>query len=231
MRICVYCSGTTVGPAYERDAVEFTRLIAEKGHTLVWGGSDAGLMGVVADTARQHGAPLVGVALDGWTTHTRFDADHLTIATTLADRKRLLREMSDVFVVMVGGLGVLDELTEIVELRKQGVHDKPVIVLNTLGFYNDLENQLKSMAEEGFLNPPLDGLVEFINTPAWAAHRVERATHSIDTIPTPPERPETVTITREEYESLQHDSDVLGRLENGGVDNWDGYDLALRTDA
>ena len=83
----------------------------------------------------------------------------MVIAKDLAERKALMLARSDPRVVMAGGLGTLDEATEILELRKHGLHDKPVVLLNTAGFYDGLTLQLRRMEADGFLPVPLDELV------------------------------------------------------------------------
>ncbi|NED09861.1 TIGR00730 family Rossman fold protein, partial [Streptomyces sp. SID6648] len=86
------------------------------GHTLVWGGSDVGLMKVVADGVQETGGRLLGVSVDFLAAKAREGADEMVIAKDLAERKRLLLEKADAVVIMVGGTGTLDEATEILEL-------------------------------------------------------------------------------------------------------------------
>ena len=116
-------------------------------------------MRVVADGVRETGGRLVGVSVGFLREWARKDADEMVIAEDLAERKALLLARSDAVVVMAGGLGTLDEATEILELRKHGLHDKPVVLLNTAGFYDGLTAQLRRMEAEGFLPVPLDDLV------------------------------------------------------------------------
>ncbi len=159
MNICVFLSAADLDERYTRPAREFAELVGKAGHTLVWGGSDTGLMNVVADGVRQTGGRLVGVSVGFLRDWARKDADEMVIAEDLAERKVLLLARSDAVVVMAGGLGTLDEATEILELRKHGLHDKPVVLLNTAGFYDGLTLQLRRMEAEGFLPVPLDDLV------------------------------------------------------------------------
>lgn len=84
----------------------------------------------------------------------------------LAERKAELLARADAIVVLVGGLGTLDEVTEVLELKKHNLHDKPVVVLDTEGFYDGLRTQLRRMDEEGFLPRPLAELITFADTPA-----------------------------------------------------------------
>ncbi|MBT2397931.1 TIGR00730 family Rossman fold protein [Streptomyces sp. ISL-100] len=161
MNICVFLSAADLDERYTRPAREFGELIGKGGHTLVWGGSEAGLMKVVADGVQEAGGRLVGVSVEFLHTVARENADEMVIAKDLAERKALLLAKSDAVVVMVGGTGTLDEATEILELKKHGLHTKPVVLLNTAGFYDGLKLQFQRMEAEGFLPVPLADLVFF----------------------------------------------------------------------
>ena len=161
MRICVFLSAADLDDRYTRPAREFAELLGKGGHTLVWGGSDVGLMKVVADGVQEAGGRLVGVSVDFLAATARANADEMTITKDLAERKALLLAKSDAIVVMVGGTGTLDEATEILELKKHGKHAKPVVVLNTAGFYDGLKTQFQRMEDEGFLPRPLVDLAFF----------------------------------------------------------------------
>ena len=159
MNICVLLSAADLDPRYTRPARDFAELLGEGGHTLVWGGSDTGLMKVVADGVQEAGGRLVGISVDLFREYARKEADEMVFAKDLAQRKALLLQHADAIVVMAGGLGTLDEATDILERRKHRLHNKPVVLLNTAGFYSGLVLQLRRMEEEGFLPVPLDDLV------------------------------------------------------------------------
>ncbi|MFD3914226.1 TIGR00730 family Rossman fold protein [Streptomyces sp. NPDC058603] len=161
MNICVFLSAADLPEHYTRPAREFAELIGKGGHTLVWGGSDSGLMKVVADGVQEAGGRLVGVSVDFLSAVARPDADEMVVAKDLAERKALLLAKSDAVVIMVGGTGTLDEATEILELKKHALHTKPVVLLNTAGFYDGLKQQFRRMDEDGFLPLPLTDLVFF----------------------------------------------------------------------
>lgn len=161
MNICVFLSAADLAERYTQPAREFASLIGAGGHTLVWGGSDTGLMKVVADGVQGSGGGVVGVSVEFLRHVARKDADDMVFAADLAERKALLLARSDAVVIMAGGLGTLDEATEILELKKHGMHDKPVVLLNTAGFYDGLALQLRRMADDGFLPVPLEELVFF----------------------------------------------------------------------
>jgi len=159
VKICVFLSAADLDERYTTAAAEFATLLGAGGHTLVWGGSDTGLMKVVADGVRAAGGRLVGVSVEFLRAKARVDADEMLFAADLAERKALLLAGCDAIVVMVGGLGTLDEATEILELRKHGFHRKPVVLLNTAGFYDGLARQLERMDADGFLPVPSAELI------------------------------------------------------------------------
>ncbi|KAA0077260.1 TIGR00730 family Rossman fold protein [Mycolicibacterium sp. P9-64] len=173
MKICVFLSAADLDERYTQPAREFAEAIGKGGHTLVWGGSDTGLMKVVADGVRETGGRLVGVSVELFRKMARKDADEMAFAKDLAERKALLIAASDAVVVMIGGLGTLDEATEILELRKHGLHQKPVVLLNTAGFYDGLTTQLRRMDDDGFLPIPLTELVYFADEGADALAHLE----------------------------------------------------------
>jgi uncharacterized protein (TIGR00730 family) len=175
MKICVFLSAADLGERYTRPSREFAELMGKGGHTLVWGGSDTGLMKVVADGVRATGGRLVGISVDFLREWAREDADEMVIAKDLAERKALLLGGADAVVVMAGGLGTLDEATEILELRKHGLHDKPVVLLNTAGFYDGLALQLRRMEQDGFLPLPLAELAFIADEGAEALAYVEKS--------------------------------------------------------
>ncbi|MGW5331715.1 LOG family protein [Streptomyces bauhiniae] len=175
MNICVFLSAADLDERYTRPAREFGELIGKGGHTLVWGGSDSGLMKVVADGVHKAGGRLVGVSVEFLSAVARPGTDEMVIAADLAERKRLLVQKADAVVIMVGGTGTLDEATEILELKKHGRTTKPVVLLNTAGFYDGLEQQFRRMEAEGFLPRPLAELMYFADEPAAALAHLEES--------------------------------------------------------
>ncbi|MGW2763878.1 LOG family protein [Streptomyces sp. NPDC001275] len=175
MNICVFLSAADLDDRYTRPARDFARLIGKGAHSLVWGGSDTGLMKVVADGVQEAGGRLVGVSVDFLSAKARPGADEMVIAKDLAERKKLLLEKADAVVIMVGGTGTLDEATEILELKKHGRTGKPVVLLNSDGFYDGLKQQFRRMEEDGFLPRPLAELVFFAEEPAGAMAYLDEA--------------------------------------------------------
>ncbi|MGW9024535.1 LOG family protein [Streptomyces sp. NPDC055722] len=175
MNICVFLSAADLADTYTRPARQFAELLGKGGHALVWGGSDVGLMKVVADGVQETGGRLVGVSVGFLAAKARAGADEMVIAKDLVERKRLLLEKADAIVIMVGGTGTLDEATEILELKKHRHTDKPVVLLNTAGFYDGLKEQFRRMDDEGFLPRPLTDLVFFAEEPVGALAYLEES--------------------------------------------------------
>ncbi|MFI5657639.1 TIGR00730 family Rossman fold protein [Streptomyces sp. NPDC051684] len=177
MNICVFLSAADLDERYTRPAREFAELLGKGGHTLVWGGSESGLMKVVADGVAEAGGRLTGVSVDFLAAKARAVTapDEMVIAKDLAERKALLLEKSDAVVIMVGGTGTLDEATEILELKKHGKTDKPIVLLNSEGFYDGLKEQFRRMEDEGFLPIPLTDLVFFAEEPVGALAYLEES--------------------------------------------------------
>ena len=168
MRICVFCSASVVRERFAEEGRVFAGLLASRGHTLVWGGSDKGLMKEVAGSAKAAGGRIVGVTMELLKATARQDADEMHVEVDLVARKAKMLASSDAFVGLVGGTGTLDEVIEILELKTLRVHEKPIVILNTDGFYDDFRNQFGRMEREGLLHRPLSELVFFAETPEQA---------------------------------------------------------------
>ena len=155
-RLCVYCGSATGHDAvYAESARELGQEIARRGMSLVYGGGHVGLMGVVADAALAAGAEVTGVIptalMDSEVGHARLTKLH--VVKDMHERKALMAELADGFVALPGGIGTLEELFEVMTWLQLGYHRKPVGLLNTLGFYDDLVRLLDKQRDAGFLKP------------------------------------------------------------------------------
>ena len=189
MNVCVFCSASDLADKYVAPARQLATLIAEHGHNLVWGGSDSGVMKVMADGVRAGGGKIYGISVEILKERARPDADEMEIARDLGERKARMLARSDVIVVLPGGLGTLDELSEILELRKHGAHEKLVIVLNTEDFYDGLRTQLDRMSAEGFIERPLAEFIAYADSPEEAIALVEAGVVISSGIPGATSRP------------------------------------------
>ncbi|MBP7833002.1 MAG: TIGR00730 family Rossman fold protein [Candidatus Levybacteria bacterium] len=166
--IAVFCSAYDLDEKYTKPACEFASLMPKNKYDLVWGGSDTGLMNLVASAVQNNGGKLIGISLEAYRAKARQNADEMIIAKTLGERKATMLERADAIIVLVGGIGTLDEATEIIELKKQKHHNKPIVILNTENFYEGLKVQLQKMKDDGFIPLPLDDLIYFADKPSEA---------------------------------------------------------------
>lgn len=152
--IAVFCgSNFGVSPAYRDAAALLGTRMAERGLTLVYGGTHKGLMGVVADAALAAGGTVVGII-----NQRLFDRGHLhpsltrhEVAPHMRERKARMSELADGFIALPGGLGTLEELLEAATLTQLGDHVKPCAALNVQGFYDPLCGMLDRAVSEGFM--------------------------------------------------------------------------------
>lgn len=156
LNVCVYCSSSNdVDPIYHDAATRLGTMIGQRGDTLVWGGGRVGLMGDVARATRAAGGRIVGVIPQVLTSvEIAFhDADELIVTQTMRERKSIMDERADVFFILPGGFGTLEELAEIMVLRILGYHDRPVVLINTAGFYDPLLRLFDHFIEAKFAKP------------------------------------------------------------------------------
>lgn len=152
--ICVYL-GARPGdsPVWTEAASATGRAIAEAGHTLVYGGGQLGLMGVIADAALEAGGRVVGVIpqqlVDLEQAHPGLHENY--IVSGMHERKAKLTELSDAFLVLPGGFGTMDELFEAITWRQLRFHEKPITLLNVNGYYDGLWSFLQQGKSLGFM--------------------------------------------------------------------------------
>ena len=153
--LALYCgSSTGNNPLYAREAARFGKMCAQKSLTLYFGGGSIGLMGAAAEACLSKGGKVIGVAPDFFT-QGEVLATNLTemiLVKTMSERKQLLEEKSDAFVIFPGSYGTMDELFEMVTDAQLGMHTKPIVIYNYMGYYDFLLRQLDKFMEEGFLS-------------------------------------------------------------------------------
>jgi uncharacterized protein (TIGR00730 family) len=154
--LCVFC-GSRAGshPEFIELARACGKTLAGRGVTLVYGGGRVGLMGAIADAALEAGGTVIGVIpqmlLDREVGHPGLSQLH--VVKSLAERKLRMAELSDGFVALPGGLGTLDELSEVWTWTQLNLHQKPCALLNTGGYYDALIDFLNHATHEGFISP------------------------------------------------------------------------------
>ena len=151
--ICVFCGSSFGKDAVFRDAARAIGTgIARLGFSMVFGGGGLGLMGDVARAAMAAGAEVQGImpaflqALEPEVS----PQEKLIVTPHMQERKNLMLQMSDAFVVLPGGLGTYDEFFEVATEAQLGVHAKPIIVVNVNGYYDALDAMLHDMVNKGF---------------------------------------------------------------------------------
>src|SRR3712207_4846874 len=168
-RVCVYC-GSSPGarPEYRTAAEELGRALAGRGIVLVYGGGHVGLMGAVADAARAAGGEVIGVIpralVDREVAHTGLD--DLRVVGSMHERNALMADLADAFVALLGGVGTLEELVEIMTWTQLGLHAKPCGVLDVECYYADLLAFLDHAVRERFLRPEHRALLVHADAPA-----------------------------------------------------------------
>ena len=173
MNICVFCSQYEVADTYTKAAEQLATLIAAHKHTLVFGGGDEGLMHVIADTAKRSGGRVIGVIREQIKAKAYKDADEMIVVKDAREMNRGLIERGDAIVVLVGGIGTLNELTDVLRMIKNGLLKKPVVVVNTNRFYEGLKQQLLEMESEGFIQADVVNSLHFADTPDEALEFLE----------------------------------------------------------
>ncbi len=166
--VCVFCSSNLgTDPIYQQVASEMGAELASNGLNVVYGGANVGLMRCMAESAMAGGSEVTGVI-----THflagkhlTQSGLKDLICVETMHERKAIMEQMSDGFIVMPGGFGTMEEMFEILTGGQLGFHKKPVVVLNINNYYSHLKQQLEFMVSQKMLLQPHAGIVQFADTP------------------------------------------------------------------
>jgi hypothetical protein len=178
--ICVFC-GSSFGnnPRFREAARAIGAGIAAGGFSMVFGGGSNGLMGEVAGAAGRGGAQVQGIipaflqALEGL---QQVSAEEQLIVTPhMQERKTLMLQMSDAFLVLPGGVGTYDEFFEVATEAQLGVHRKPIIVVNVDGYFDALDTMLRATVEKGFAKPTILELYHLAEGPEAALLALKEA--------------------------------------------------------
>lgn len=180
-RICIYCaSSTQIDPAYFEAAQKLGRLMAEKSIAVVNGAGSMGLMKASADGCLQAGGEAIGVIPtfmieEGW---CHQGMTQIVETPDMHIRQQKMAELSDAGIVLPGGCGTMAELMELVTWKQLGLYLKPLVILNTNGYYDQLLQFMNKMADEHFMrqqhtaiwqvaSTPEEALQLVLNTPEW----------------------------------------------------------------
>ena len=171
-QICVFGSSSErIDRIYLDVAEELGRFLAEKGCGVIYGAGKYGVMGAVARGVRQKNGELLGVCPDFFIKMDVLTKDYgeLVFTKTMRERKAIMEDRADAFIVCPGGIGTLEEFFEIITLKQLGQHQKPIVILNTLGFYDPMLNMLEQSVAQSFMSDHVHKLYTVSNSieEAW----------------------------------------------------------------
>jgi uncharacterized protein (TIGR00730 family) len=159
LAICVYCgSGDGRDPRYRAAAETLGRLIAEGGHSLVYGGGNVGLMGAVSRAVKTYGGRVSGIIPHFLMSKEKLsgDLDEVLLVDDMHQRKMTMFERADAFVALPGGIGTLEELVEQMTWAQLGRHGKPIVIADIGGFWRPFMDILAHMRMEGFIREGIE---------------------------------------------------------------------------
>lgn len=170
MKICVFgASSAYIDESYIKAVEELGEKMAKRGHSLVFGAGASGLMGAAARGVKRGGGYLHGVVPSFFKERgieSLYDkCDETTYTDTMRERKAIMEDDADAFVVTPGGVGTFEELFEIVTLKQLNRHDKAIVFLNTNGYYDELFAFMETVKNEKFITESCLKLYEVCSTP------------------------------------------------------------------
>lgn len=166
MNICVYgAASSEIDKSFIVAGNELGRKMAKRGHGLIFGGGAHGMMGAVAEGIHEEGGNILGISpkyfnVDGIAYPYCTDFIH---TDTMRERKRLLDEKSDAFIVSPGGIGTFDEFYEILTLKQLGRHNKAIVLYNINNYFDKLEEMMQVSVDKNFITDDCRSLYEVMN--------------------------------------------------------------------
>ncbi len=180
MRICVYgAASPTIDQKYMETTEKMGELLAQRGHNLVFGGGANGLMGAAARGFKKGNADIIGV-IPKFFGNENVEAicdfcDTLITPDTMRERKQIMEDHAEAFIVVPGGIGTYEEFFEILTLKQLCRHNKPIVLYNMFGYYNELNATMHSAMDKEFIkdnckqlyfiSDDLDEIIKYVETP------------------------------------------------------------------
>ncbi len=181
MNVCLYgASSTEIDKSYIAATEKLGELLAKRGHSLVYGAGGAGLMGAAARGMKRGGGRVVGVVpsflkVDG----VLFDGcDEMIFTDTMRERKQMMEERADAFIVTPGGIGTYEEFFEIYTLKQLGQLHKPIVIFNINGYYDDMLAMLRCTVDKRFMREASLALIAVADTPEAVLDQLATETHT-----------------------------------------------------
>lgn len=191
MKICVYCaSSAKIDPVYFEATEKLAIALVKENIEVVYGGGAVGLMGKLADTVLEHGGKIKGI-MPQFMNEVEWAHKKVTdfeFTETMHERKAKFLEGIDGLVTLPGGSGTFEELMEAITLKRLGQFTKPIVILNTKGYYNPLKQMLELSISENFMHEkhlamwtfvdnPEEILPAIKNAPLWSKDAISFATN------------------------------------------------------
>ena len=170
MNICIFGSASDrVAEKYIAEVEKLGEILAEKGHSLVFGAGSRGLMGASARGFARKGGKIYGVIptffKNEYIEEVYMDCTELTYTETMAQRKAKMEDLADAFIIAPGGIGTFEEFFEVLTLKQLRRHTKPIAIYNIFGYYDSLIDSISYSMDEKFINTTCKELFTVLNTP------------------------------------------------------------------
>ena len=180
MKICVYgAASDLILQKYKDICFELGAQMVKRGHSLVYGAGGHGVMGATARGVTSENGYILGIVptffKEQKTEHLYEGCSKVIWTETMYERKELLEENSDAFIIAPGGIGTYDEFFAVLTNKQLGQHEKPIAVFNAYGFYNEFLDIFNKAVNEGFLNASCMQLFKFLDTPEEVIKYIETA--------------------------------------------------------
>jgi uncharacterized protein (TIGR00730 family) len=177
MKVCIFAaSSSRIDSEYGVVAARLGAMLARENLDVVFGGGGIGLMGKLADAVLENGGRITGVLPEfmkeeGW---GHKGLTEMIVTSDMSDRKKRMFSMADAVVALPGGIGTLEEMTEAITLKQLSLFDGPIIILNTLGYYNSLLEFIDHMIASNFMRFEHKGIWEVVSTPEEVLSALKR---------------------------------------------------------
>jgi uncharacterized protein (TIGR00730 family) len=169
--VCVFCgSGSGNNPVYTEHAQQLGKLFIERNWGLVYGGGTRGIMGALAKSIASSGGSVEGIIPRALIKREQDNPEesvygNTTVVGDMHTRKRMMGQRADAFVALAGGYGTAEELFEVITWNQLGIHSRPIVLLNTNGFYNGLIAWIDQAVKEGFISQGNRNIVIAVDSP------------------------------------------------------------------
>lgn len=178
MNIVVFCaSADKIEQDYREAAQRLGKGIAMRSWHLIYGGTNCGLMRIVAEATLAEGGKVTGIIPRCIEARgvAATNVTELVLAEDMKERKQLMREQADAFIALPGGWGTLEEVAEVITLKQLGLQRKPIVFVNTGGFYDAFWSFMEQIAGKGFISDAYRGVYKVVPTPEEALEYIEES--------------------------------------------------------